>query len=94
MLTINKKDMNMLHNYKSWLISKGYAKTTIVDYVSCIKRVCRWENKTAEELIKNISDTLQQYTIGEHSARGRLKSRAIKASIVTCQRWLLESQAV
>lgn len=94
MLTINKKDMNMLNNYKSWLISKGYSKTTCVDYVSCIKRIARWHEKTPEQLAESISDILPLYLAGgDLAARGKLKSRAIRSSFAAYSRYLLESVA-
>lgn len=94
MLTINKKDMNMLHNYKSWLISNGYSKNTVTDYVSCIKRIARWHEKTPEQLAESISDILPQYLSGGNlAARGKLKSRAIRSSFSAYNRYLLESAA-
>ena len=94
MLTINKKDINMLQNYKSWLISKGYSKTTCVDYISCIKRIARWHEKTPEQLAESISDILPQYLAGGNlAARGKLKSRAIRSSFAAYNRYLLESVA-
>lgn len=85
----------MLQNYKSWLISNGYAKTTCVDYVSCIKRIARWHETTPEQLAKSISDILPQYLQGgDLAARGKLKSRAIRSSFSAYNRYLLEIAAV
>lgn len=84
----------MLHNYKSWLLAKGYSKTTCVDYVSSIKRIARWHEKTPEQLAESISDILPQYLAGGNlAARGKLKSRAIRASFSAYNRYLLESAA-
>ena len=48
----------MNNDFKNWLIDKGFSlftakntKSTIFDYLTCVKRVCHWENKTIEELI-------------------------------------------
>lgn len=84
----------MLQNYKSWLISKGYSKTTCVDYISCIKRIARWHEKTPEQLAESISDLLPKYLPGGNlAARGKLKSRAIRSSFAAYNKYLLESVA-
>lgn len=83
----------MLHNYKSWLLAKGYSKTTCVDYVSSIKRIARWHEKTPEQLAESISDLLPQYLPGGNlAARGKLKSRAIRSSFAAYNKYLLEQQ--
>ena len=48
----------MLHNYKSWLIANQYSKTTIADYMSCIKRIAKWHDTTPEQLAESISDAI------------------------------------
>lgn len=89
----------MLKLYKNWLIQKGYSTSTqnnkpstVYDYTTSIIRVCNWESKTIEQLAESISTILSQYTIGEHSVRGRMKSRAIRCSIVAFNKFLVETQ--
>lgn len=83
-----------LQNYKTWLISNGYSQTTCVDYVTSIKRICKWENKTPQTLAESISDILPQYLSGgDLAARGKLKSRAIRSSFSCYNRYIKELQA-
>lgn len=84
----------MLHNYKSWLIANQYSKTTIADYMSCIKRIAKWHDTTPEQLAESISDLLPQYLPGGQLAeKGKLKSRAIRSSFAAYNKYLLESVA-
>ena len=90
----------MLKLYKNWLIQKGYSTTTqnnkpstVYDYTTSIVRVCNWESKTIEQLAESISTILPQYTIGEHSARGRMKSRAVRCGLRQFNKFVMESMA-
>ena len=96
---LKTKEYIMLKLYKNWLIQKGYSTTTqnnkpstVYDYMTSLVRVCHWESKTVEQLAESISTILPQYTIGEHSARGRMKSRAVRCSISAFHKFLLETQ--
>ena len=93
------KGYTMLKNYKNWLIQKGYSTTTqnnkpstVYDYMTSLVRVCHWESKTVEQLAEAISTILPQDTIGEHAARGRMKSRAVRSSIRAFSKFLIETQ--
>lgn len=94
------KQSNLLKQFQIWMEQKNYKKTTqsnhpstIADYSSSLLRICAWESKTPEEIAESISTILPQYTIGEHSTRGKMKSRAIRCSICAFHRFLLETQA-
>lgn len=96
---LKTKGYTMLKNYKNWLIQKGYSTTTqnnkpstVYDYMTSLVRVCHWESKMVEQLAESISTILPQYTIGEHSARGRMKSRAVRCSIRAFSKFLIETQ--
>ena len=94
-----KQQSNLLKQLQVWMEQKGYKKTTqsnlpstIADYKSCLLRICAWESKTIEQLAESISTILPQYTIGEHSARGRMKSRAVRCSVRAFSKFLIETQ--
>jgi hypothetical protein len=94
------KQSNLLKQFQVWMEQKGYKKTTqsnlpstISDYKSSFLRICSWESKTPEQVAESISTILPQYTIGEHSARGRMKSRAVRSSIRAFSKFLIETQA-
>ena len=94
-----KQQSNLLKQFQVWMEQKGYKKTTqsnlpstISDYKSCLLRICAWESKTPEQVAESISTILPQYTIGEHSARGRMKSRAVRSSIRAFSKFLIETQ--
>lgn len=93
------KQSNLFKQFQVWMENKGYAKTTksnkpstIADYSSSLLRICAWESKTPEQVAESISTILTQYTIGEHSARGRMKSRAVRSSITAFSKFLTETQ--
>lgn len=94
------KQSNLLKQFQVWMETKGYSKftqsnkpSTIADYKSCPLRICAWESKTPEQVAESISTLLPQYTIGEHSVRGRMKSRAVRCSIRAFNKFLVETQA-
>jgi len=95
------KQSNLFKQFQVWMENKGYAKTTksnlpstIADYSSSLLRICAWESKTPEQIAESISTLLPQYLPGgEHSSRGKMKSRAIRCSISAYHRFLLETQA-
>lgn len=71
-----------MKQFQVWMEQKGYKKqtqsnhpSTIADYTSSLLRICSWHNMTPEQIAESISTILPQYTIGEHSARGRMKPR-------------------
>lgn len=89
----------MLKLYKNWLIQKGYSTTTqnnkpstVYDYTTSIVRVCNWESKTIEQLAESISDIVLDYTLKNHSARGKMRNRAIRCSICAFHKFLIETQ--
>ncbi len=94
-----KQQSNLLKQFQIWMEQKGYKKTTqsnqpstIADYSSSLQRICAWESKTPEQVAESISTILLQYTIGEHSARGRMKSRAVRCSVRAFSKFLIETQ--
>lgn len=90
----------MNNDFKNWLIDKGFSlftakntKSTIFDYLTCVKRVCHWENKTIEELADSISEIYPKYCdMGEHSVRGRMKSRAVRCGLRQFNKFIMESR--
>jgi len=93
------KQSNLLKQFQVWMEQNGYKKitqsnlpSTISDYTSSLLRICAWESKTPEQVAESISTLLPQYTIGEHSARGRMKSRAVRCSIRAFNKFLVETQ--
>lgn len=58
----------MIKNFKNWLINNGYKlftannqPSTVFDYLTGVKYVCQWENKTIEQLADSISEVLPRY---------------------------------
>jgi hypothetical protein len=93
------KQSNLLKQFQTWMEQKGYKKTTqsnhpstIADYSSSLMRICAWEGMTLEQVKDSITSIHQQYTIGIHSCRGKMKSRAIRSAISAFSRFLLETQ--
>ena len=94
-----KQQSNILKQFQVWMEQKGYKKqsqsnhpSTIADYTSSLLRICSWHDMTPEQIAESISTILPQYTIGEHSARGRMKSRAVRCSIRAFNKFLVETQ--
>ena len=90
----------MTKDFKNWLINNGYAlftankhPSTIFDYLTGVKYVCQWENKTIDELAESISEIYPKYAdMGEHSVRGRLKSRAVRSGLRQFAKFVEESR--
>ena len=88
----------MLEKYEKFLIDSGMSvsvngrKSSVYDYVRALKKVCKWEEKSVEELADSISEILQQYTIGIHSVRGRLQSRSIRSSLAKFNTFVIQSR--
>ena len=88
----------MNKNFKNWLIGKGYAlltankqPSTVYDYLLGVQYVCNWENKTIEELADSISEIYPKYCdMGEHSVRGRFKSRAVRCGLRQFNQFITE----
>ena len=88
----------MTKNFKNWLIENGYKlftannqPSTIYDYLTGVKYVCEWENKTMDELGESISEILPKYCdMGEHSVRGRMKSRAVRCGLRQFNKFIIE----
>ena len=95
-----KQQSNLLKQFQIWMEQKGYKKqtqsnhpSTIADYTSSLLRICSWHDMTPEQIAESISTILPQYTYGgEHSARGKMKSRAVRCSISAFHKFLLETQ--
>lgn len=91
----------MTKNFKNWLVNKGYAQftpnnqpSTVFDYLTGVKYVCQWENKTIEQLADSISEILPKYcNMGEHFIRGRMKSRAVRCGLRQFNNFVMESRA-
>ena len=93
------KHTNLIKQFQAWMEAKGYSKTTqsnlpstIATYTASFLKICEWESKTPEQVAESISTLLPQYTVGEHSSRGKMRSRSIKAGIVCFHKFLLETQ--
>ena len=87
------KQSNLLKQFQVWMEQNGYKKitqsnlpSTISDYTSSLLRICAWESKTPEQVAESISTLLPQ------SARGRMKSRAVRCSIRAFNKFLVETQ--
>ena len=89
----------MLKDYKNWLINNGYKlftdnnqPSTVFDYLTGVRYVCEWENKTIDELAESISEIYPKYcNTGEHSVRGRCKSRAVRCGLAQLNKFVMES---
>jgi hypothetical protein len=92
----------MIKNFKTWLINNGYAlftknnqPSTVYDYLLGVQYVCKWENKTIDELAESISEICPKYCdMGEHSIRGRMKSRAVRCGLKQFNKFIIESKGV
>ena len=92
----------MNKNFKNWLINNGYKlftsnnqPSTIFDYLTGVKYVCQWENKTIEELADSISEIYPKYAdMGEHNVRGRMKSRAVRCGLRQFYKFVIETKGV
>ena len=92
----------MINEFKDWLVGKGFSlftaknfPSTVFDYLTGIKYVCQWENKTVEELADSISDIYPKYAdMGEHSVRGRMKSRAVRCGLRQFNKFIMESKGI
>lgn len=99
-IVIKQKGYNMNKNFKNWLINNGYKlftsnnqPSTIFDYLTGVKYVCEWENKTMDELADSISEIYPKYCdMGEHSVRGRFKSRAVRCGLRQFNKFVMESR--
>ena len=93
------KYTNLVKQFQTWMEAKGYSKisqsnypSTIATYTASFLKICDWEAKTPEQVAESISDIVLDYTIKNHSARGRMRSRSIRASAVAFKNFLIESQ--
>ena len=101
-IVIKQKGYNMNKNFKNWLINNGYKlftsnnhPSTIFDYLTGVKYVCQWENKTIEQLAESISEVLPKYCDGgEHYVRGRMKSRACRCGLRQFYKFVIETKGV
>lgn len=89
----------MLKNYEKFLIDSGMSvsangrKSSVYDYVRALKKVCKWEEKSVEELADSISQILPMYCCtGIHAARGRLQSRSIRSSLAKFNKFVIQSR--
>lgn len=91
----------MTKDFKNWLINNGYKlftannqPSTVYDYLIGVKYVCQWENKTVEELANSISEIYPKYAdMGEHSVRGRTRSRSVRCGLRQFSKFIAESKA-
>ena len=92
----------MIKNFKTWLINNGYAlftknnqPSTVYDYLLGIQYVCRWENKTIDELAESISEILPKYCDGGICCvKGRMKSRAVRCGLRQFNKFIVESRGI
>lgn len=96
-----KQRSNLLKQFQVWMEQKGYKKTTqsnlpstIATYTASFLQICEWESKTPEQIAESISDIVLDYTLLNHSARGKMRSRSIRASAVAFKNFLIETQVV
>lgn len=90
----------MTQDFKNWLINNGYAlftankqPSTVFDYITGIKWVAKWENKTIEQLADSISEIYPKYAdMGEHSVRGRMRSRSVRCGLKQFSKFIAESK--
>lgn len=88
-------------NFKNWLINKGYAQytanrkpSTVYDYMTGVLYVCKWEQKSIDELADNISSILPKYVNGgEYFVRGRMRSRSVRCGLKAFDKFITESRA-
>lgn len=98
---IKQRGIIMTKNFKNWLINNGYKlftennqPSTVFDYLTGVRYVCEWENKTIEQLADSISEVLPRYFDGgEHYVRGRMKSRAVRCGLRQFNKFVMESMA-
>ena len=91
----------MTKDFENYLINNGYklftAKnqpSTVFDYLIAIRWVAKWENKTIDELAESISEIYPKYeSTGEHSIRGKMRSRSIKCGLRQFHKFVMESKA-
>lgn len=93
------KHTNLVKQFQTWMEMKGYSKitqsnypSTIATYTASFLKICDWESKTPEQVAESISDIVLDYTLKNHAARGKMRSRAIRASICAFNKFLLETQ--
>ena len=93
------KYTNLVKQFQTWMEAKGYSKTsqsnlpsTIATYTASFLKICEWESKTPEQVADSISDIVLDYTLKNHSARGKMRSRAIRCSICAFHKFLIETQ--
>ena len=55
--------------------------------------MCQWENKTIDELAESISEIYPKYAdMGEHSVRGRMRSRSVRCGLRQFSKFIAESK--
>ena len=61
----------MKNAFENFLIEKGYSlvtpsgnPSTVYDYIKRIDKICKWEDKTWQELVDDIDAVLSQYDVG------------------------------
>lgn len=93
------KYTNLVKQFQTWMEAKGYSKTTqsnypstIATYTASFLKICDWESKTPEQVAESISDIVLDYTLKNHSARGKMRSRSIRCSICAFHKFLIETQ--
>ena len=91
----------MTKNFKNWLINNGYKlftdnnqPSTVFDYLTGVRYVCEWENKTIEQLADSISEIYPKYCDGGSCCvKGRMKSRAVRSGLRQFNKFVMESRA-
>ena len=93
------KQSNLLKQFQTWMEQKGYSKfsksnnkSTIATYTASFLKICEWESKTPEQVAESISDIVLDYTLKNHAARGKMRSRAIRSSICAFKNFLIETR--
>lgn len=88
----------MRKQYEQFLVQHGYSdrtgklqKSTIANYLSALSLATELENMTLEQLAANIDTITIAYSQGGPKAEtGKLRSRALRASLVQISRFVKE----
>ena len=94
----NQKDKTMRKQYEQFLVQHGYSartgklqKSTIANYLSALSLAAHLENMTLEQLAANIDTITIAYSQGGPKAEtGKLRSRALRSSLVQFSRFVKE----
>lgn len=91
--------MTILDDFQQWLKSKGYTEltekgnpSTVYDYAKRVENVCKNENISLEELIKNIDTIVTKYNLGGEKEEAGQASHAAVINALKRFKEFLEDQ--